>query len=253
MCCGSFYNNPVVIELLDGIFHPGGLALSRLMAERMGLDAHSSVIDIACGNGRTATYLAKSLRCRVSGIDASPEMIESAKQLARDLGIEDRTDFAVALASEVPYGANSFTAALSECALCTFHDKERAVREISRVLTPGGILGLNDVTVQTHEELDEELRGLLGRVACVADALSVSEYTDLFEKRGFEMATSSTHSDLLEHMARKAKGRARLLRDVGGNDSTINRMSDAMRIIGLIEEQISTGNIGYGMFIFQQK
>ncbi len=253
VCCATFYSNPVVVELLDGIFHPGGLALSRLMAERMGLDADSSVIDVACGNGRTATYLAKSLRCSVSGIDASPEMIEAARQLAGDLGVEDRTDFAVALASEIPYGANSFTAALSECALCTFYDKERAVREISRVLTPGGILGLNDVTVQNHEELDEELRGLLGRVACVADALSVNEYTNLFEKWEFEMVMSSTHSDLLEDMARKAKGRARFLRDVESDRSTTSKMTDAIRIIGLIEKQISTGNIGYGMFIFQQK
>ena len=63
VCCGDFYNHPLVSKLLDGIFHPGGLALSKLMADRMGIDADSTVLDIACGDGKTAAYLAKSLGC----------------------------------------------------------------------------------------------------------------------------------------------------------------------------------------------
>jgi hypothetical protein len=38
VCCAEFYNHPLVVKLLDGIFHPGGLALSRLMVDKMGLD-----------------------------------------------------------------------------------------------------------------------------------------------------------------------------------------------------------------------
>jgi ubiquinone/menaquinone biosynthesis C-methylase UbiE len=251
VCCGDFYNHPIVSALLDGIFHPGGLALSKLMADRMGVDSESNVLDIACGDGKTATYLARSLKCRVSGIDASQEMIESAKQLAEDLRVNDRTDFAVALAGKNPHDDNTFTAAISECSLCTFYDKDQAIKEITRVLKPEGIFGLNDVTVQNHEELDEELRGLLGRVACVADALSAEEYVRLFESDGYNLVTSSNHSDLLEELARKAKGRARFFKEVGGDEDTMSKMTDAIRIIGMIEKHIASGNIGYEMFIFQ--
>ena len=41
VCCGDFYNHPIVNKLLDGIFHPGGLALSKLMADRMGVESES--------------------------------------------------------------------------------------------------------------------------------------------------------------------------------------------------------------------
>ncbi|GAG09796.1 unnamed protein product, partial [marine sediment metagenome] len=164
------------------------------MADQMGVNADSAVLDIACGDGKTATYLAKTLRCRVSGIDASQQMIDTAKDLATDLRVTDRTDFAVALAGNIPHPANFFTHALSECSLCTFVDKEQATREISRVLAPRGIFGLNDVTVQNHGELDEELQSLLGRVACIADALSSDNYIDLFVKQGYTLATSSNHS-----------------------------------------------------------
>ena len=221
------------------------------MADLMGVDSESHLLDIACGDGKTTTYLARSLGCRVSGIDASPEMISSAKQLAEDLRVSDKTDFMVALAGEIPHDDDSFTAAISECSLCTFLDKDQAVKEITRVLQSGGVFGLNDVTVQNHEELDEELKSLLGRVACVADALSSEGYVQLFERAGFNLLSTSNHSDLLEELARKAKGRARFFTEIGGDEDTMNKMSEAIRFIGLIEKQIESGNIGYEMFIFQ--
>ncbi|MHA1951542.1 MAG: SAM-dependent methyltransferase, partial [Candidatus Thorarchaeota archaeon] len=106
-CCGDFYNHPIVSKLLDGIFHPGGLALSKLMADRMGIDAESVVLDIACGDGKTATYLAKTLGCRVSGIDASQQMIETAREVATDLRVGNRTDFEVALAGNIPHATGT--------------------------------------------------------------------------------------------------------------------------------------------------
>jgi ubiquinone/menaquinone biosynthesis C-methylase UbiE len=250
-CCGDFYNHPIVSQLLDGIFHPGGLALSKLMANKMGIDENSTVLDIACGDGKTAAYLSRTLGCRVSGIDASQTMIDSAKQLAEDLRMNDKTDFEVALAGKIPHDADFFTAAISECSLCTFIDKHQAVKEITRVLKPDGIFGLNDVTVQNHEELDEELRSLLGRVACIADALSAEDYVHLFEKEGYKLLISSNHSDLLEELARKAKGRARFFKEVARDEDTTSKMTEAIRIIDLIENQITAGNIGYEMFIFQ--
>jgi arsenite methyltransferase len=251
VCCGDFYNHPLVSQLLDGIFHPGGLALSKLMADRMGIDSESVVLDIACGDGMTATYLARSLGCKVSGIDASQDMIDSAKQLAEDLRVKNTTEFKVALAGKIPYNDDSFTDVFSECSLCTFYNKDQAVKEIRRVLKPEGIFGLNDVTVQNHEDLDDELRGLLGRVACVADALSSHGYIDLFEKGGFSLLTFSSHSDLLEDLAEKAKGRARFFKEVSVDKDTESKLTDAIRIIGLIKAQIASGNIGYGMFVFR--
>ncbi|MFW9788607.1 MAG: class I SAM-dependent methyltransferase [Candidatus Thorarchaeota archaeon] len=253
VCCGDFYNHPIVSALLDGIFHPGGLALSKLMADRMGVDCESDLLDIACGDGKTATYLARSLGCRVSGIDASQEMIDSANQLAEDLRVNDRTEFMVALAGNIPYDDNTFSSAISECSLCTFYDKRQAVKEITRVLEPNGVFGLNDVTVNNRASLDEELQSLLGRVACVADALSSEEYVKLFEGAGYELLSSSDHSNLLQELARRAKGRARFFREVGGDEDTMNKMNDAIRIISQIEKQIESGNIGYEMFIFQAK
>jgi ubiquinone/menaquinone biosynthesis C-methylase UbiE len=253
VCCADFYNHPLVAKLLDGIFHPGGLALSRLMVSQMGLGKDSTLLDIACGDGKTATYLAKSLNLHVSGIDISETMVNAAIQRAVDMGVQNNTDFRIALASKVPYGINTFNAVISECALCTFYDKEAAISEVSRVLKPNGIVGLNDVTVQNHEKLGEDLKSLLSRVACVADALSSNQYIHLFERWGFTLLSSSDHSDLLREMARNAKGRALFFRNVENNEENARKMTDALSMIEQIEQQISSGNLRYEMLVFQSK
>ncbi len=251
ICCADFYNHPIIIKLLDGIFHPGGLALSKLMVDKMDLGIDSKLLDIACGDGKTASFLAKVLGIRVAGIDISPDMIYSAIELAKTMRVEERVEFKIALASEIPFDSNSFDAVISECALCTFLDKESAVAEITRILKSEGLVGLNDVTVQNHEDLDEELRGLLGRVACVADALSSEEYIALFRKKGFTLIDKSIHTDLIEDMARKAKTRARFFSQINEDLEDRHKMEDAVRTVDMILKQIESGNIGYEMFIFQ--
>ncbi len=221
------------------------------MVDKMGLDIDSRLLDIACGDGKTVCYLAKVLGIKVAGIDISPDMIHAATELAMTMRVDDRVEFKVALASEIPFDSNSFGAVISECALCTFLDKDAAVAEIARVLKPNGVVGLNDVTVRNHEELDDELRGLLGRVACVADALSSEEYIELFSKRGFTLLGTSVHTDLIDDMARKARTRARFFSQVNEDLETKSKMEDAVRIINLIVKQIESGNIGYQMFVFQ--
>ncbi len=251
VCCADFYNHPIVVKLLDGIFHPGGLTLSKMMVDKMNLEVDSKLLDLACGDGKTAAYLAKVLGIQVYGIDVSREMIDAAHDLAKTMRVEHRVEFEVALASEIPYEQDSFDAIISECALCSFYDKESAVAEITRVLKCGGVVGLHDVTVKNLDDLDDELKGLLGLVTCVADALSSEAYIDLFTKNGFELLTSSVHSDLLNDMAQKARTRARFFSDVNEDLGTRTKMKDAVRIIDMIVNQIASGNIGYEMFIFK--
>jgi len=251
VCCGDVYSDPIVIDLLDGIFHPGGLAMSRMMATQMKVSSDSRVLDVACGLGLTATYLAKTIGCRIAGIDAHEDMILMAQKRADEIGVADLTEFKIGLGGNIPYEDEVFTAAYSECALCTFYDKEAAVSEIARVLEPKGVFGLSDVTIEQRDTLDDELRGLIGRVACVADALSQNQYIDLFQQRGFELVELSRYTSLLLEMVKKVKGKALLNRDLAGNSDYASKMEKAVELTDSIEAQIEKKNIGYDVFIFQ--
>ncbi|MHA1907225.1 MAG: class I SAM-dependent methyltransferase [Candidatus Thorarchaeota archaeon] len=251
-CCADVYSHPLVVELLDGLFHPGGLALSRLMAERMGITHDSRVLDIACGDGNTATYLAKVFSCRVAGIDAGEELINKARERSVNFGVSSLTDFRIGYATEIPYEASTFTSAYSECALCTFTDKDQSVSEIFRILDNDGVVGLNDVVVQDFSKLPEQLKGLFGQVACIADALSHSGYIDLFEGHGFKTLDSSAHTELLQDMVEKSESRAQLIKKLGKSDFNETTLAEAIEIIHLVKDQIGEGNIGYEMFIFRK-
>jgi SAM-dependent methyltransferase len=64
----------------------------------------------------------------------------------RRCGLSSRVRFIVGAAETLPFPSESFDAPLCECAFCTFSDKERAASEFARILRPGGLVGMSDLT-----------------------------------------------------------------------------------------------------------
>ena len=93
------------------------------------------VLEIATGPGLLARHVA-SAAARMTATDYSEKMIAEAKK--RDC--PDNLRYEVADATALPYGDDSFDAVLIANALHVMPDPEKALREIGRVLRPGGIL-----------------------------------------------------------------------------------------------------------------
>jgi large subunit ribosomal protein L17 len=96
-------------------FHIGGRAASEQVLARLALNKGHHVLDIGCGIGGTARYMAQAYDCRVSGIDLTPEFIEAAITLSKRTGLADKVEFQVASALALPFDDASFDAAI------TFH------------------------------------------------------------------------------------------------------------------------------------
>ena len=60
-------------------FLKGCANLNNIMAEKARIDANSSVLDLGCGSGTTAMWLAQDRNCRVTGVDLSGIRIQNAK------------------------------------------------------------------------------------------------------------------------------------------------------------------------------
>ena len=123
------------------VLHPGGLKATRRLAESCHLDESVRVIDIACGKGTGAIYLAQRYGCEVIGVDISEELIAQATTLAKQKGLEGKVSFRAGDALDLPFPDNEFDAAVSQAMLVLVKDKQRVVEEALRVTKPGGYLG----------------------------------------------------------------------------------------------------------------
>ncbi|MBI4565345.1 MAG: methyltransferase domain-containing protein [Planctomycetes bacterium] len=139
--------------------HPGGLALTRELAERCNIRDGTGVLDIASGTGETACFLAEVFAARVVGVDRSETMIRRAKAKARAKGLA--AAFTKGDATHLPFGDAGFDAAICECTLCLF-EKERALGEMARVVRPGGCVGIHDLCWK--EEAPDCLRSTLAEI-----------------------------------------------------------------------------------------
>lgn len=126
--------------------HMGGLKTSKELIELCHIDNDKCLLDVGCGVGATPCYLAKRYGCRVVGVDISDRMIERANERAIREGVEDRVEFRVADAQNLPFEEATFDVVISESVITFIKDKGRAVSEYVRVTKPGGYVGLNEET-----------------------------------------------------------------------------------------------------------
>ena len=68
-------------ETTFGDFMRASARLDEVMAAKGRIDASSHVLDLGCGNGNTALWLAKTYGCRVTGIDLSSVRVNNARDL----------------------------------------------------------------------------------------------------------------------------------------------------------------------------
>lgn len=96
------------------------------------------VLDVACGTGVVARAAITRVGAagRVAGIDPNPGMVALANQL------ESRVDWRTGVAETLPFPNNSFDAVVSQFGLMFFSDRKLALREMMRVLVPGGHLAI---------------------------------------------------------------------------------------------------------------
>lgn len=147
--------------------------------ELMEIPSAARVLDVGCGSGWATRLMAERASCgRLVGIDIADEMIKLAAETSTSF---PNVEFQVASAEKLPFRDGEFTHAFSMESLYYYADMLAALREIKRVLTPGGsfttVVDLYQENAPTAQWIEE--------LKVPVQFLSIATYRSLFEQAGF--------------------------------------------------------------------
>lgn len=130
----------------DRFIAPAVLELSRYVVDDLaeGIEPAGTLLDVGCGGGHLLAWLAAEYpQARLTGVDLSPEQVARAR--ARTAQFGGRVDVREGSALELPFAAGSFDAVVSVASIKHWPDPLQGLREIVRVLRPGGVFFVAEV------------------------------------------------------------------------------------------------------------
>lgn len=170
-------------------------ALAKRMAEE--LAEGSSVLEVAPGPGYFSIELGKRGKYKITGLDISQTFVEIARKNAREAAVD--VDFQLGNASAMPFADDSFELIVCRAAFKNFTEPVEALREMRRVLRPGGRAVIIDLRRDTPKEeidayIDNTNRGKLNsvvmkvtfRVMLLKRAYTRSDFDRLISESGFQ-------------------------------------------------------------------
>jgi ubiquinone/menaquinone biosynthesis C-methylase UbiE len=163
------------------VIHPGGLKATQKLEDTLQIDGETKILDIACGKGSTAFYLAEKYGCSVIGIDISEELIQEAKDTCRKKKLDNQVKFLVGNAMDLPFDDNEFDVAISQGILVFVDDKNKTINEASRVIKNGGKAGWIELSwkKEPDKEFLDKVDNIL-RAYCLKNARTYEGWTKDF-------------------------------------------------------------------------
>lgn len=174
-------------------FHIGGRKATIHAVDKMSLTAGQRVLDIGCGIGGAARYIASRAGCAVTGIDLTAEYIEIAKTLTDMTGLDKHARFEVASALEMPFPDAGFDAAITLHVAMNIKDREGLYREIARVLKPDAVLCLFDVMKKGEEAIEFPVPW--AESEATSHLASPEEMMEFLDQAGFDVLETGDRTD----------------------------------------------------------
>lgn len=244
----GYFENPLVP--LSG----ATARLTREMAEWAQVGSETRVLDVGCGIGGPALFLAREAGCQVRGISTSRVGVQLAASRAEAQGLSDRVEFFERDGMANGFPAKSFGCAWIMESSHLMESKDLLLAECARVLRPDGLLVLCDIVVRNTISFQYLVRKLsefenLNAVFGKQHVEVLSAYRQLAENNGLTVLRTEDISEAvlptLGHWRRNAESHRGELRELIGQEY----LGQFVRACGFLEFLWKEEKLGYGMML----
>ena len=231
--------------------HPEAMEhTNEIMAQAVALTADTRVLDLGCGYGSTARYLAANYGCPVVGTNISEKELELAQERATAAGLDNLLTFEYGDFHHLKYADASFAVVWSQEAFLHGVDKNQILRECHRVLVPQGTLAFTDILV-SQETPEADRARIYDRVKS-PDMWDLADYREALARLGFQIQRVEDWSQFVARSYswvrdRLQENRAALLSRVGAE--TIDNIVAALNFW---VASAHAGNIGWALMVAQK-
>ena len=124
-------------------FHVGGIKATEDLLAQLNITTSTQVLDIGSGIGGTIRHIVARYGADVTGLDLTPEFVDTARRLTELVGLS--AEFQVGSALEMPFDTKQFDIATLMHVGMNLPDKPKLFAEVKRVLRPGGQFAIFDI------------------------------------------------------------------------------------------------------------
>ncbi len=161
--------------------HPGGFALTKSIFEEVAILPTHKVLDIGCGTGQTAAFLAEQFGCDVTAIDNNPTMIEKAMRRFKNKGLNIKT--ILGDVENMDFVDHTFDFIISESVI-SFTNIAKTLKEVARVLKKDGTFIMIEMTAE--HALPQKVRKKVSKLYEIQEILNEDEWISKLQQVGFK-------------------------------------------------------------------
>lgn len=173
--------------------HFGGLAATDALARHAKINESTHVLDLCCGLGGPARYLAYHHGCRVTGVDMNTDRLAGAVRLTERTKLQDRVLFHHANALQTGLADETFDVIVSQEAFCHIPNKKTLIAECVRLLKPGGRIVYTDILARNS--MTNEIRSRLENEMAFSELSTLEQYCHLLEEKSCQVVEVEDLSD----------------------------------------------------------
>jgi len=189
-------------------FHIGGRIATEGFLDQLDIESSHHVLDVGCGLGGASRFAANKYGCRVTGVDLTHEYVETGNIICSWLGLDGKINLEVENAMHLSCPAETFDRAYMLHVGMNIADKESLAKELYRVTSTGGKIGIYDVMRVGDGELTYPVPWATEPQGSSVDA--VTTYRAALEKAGFHIVAERNRREFalefFAHLQSKTAG-----------------------------------------------